>query len=39
MIIDNFYISSVTFLPYETNTPLIINTDTVLTFTVTLKFF
>ncbi len=34
MIINNLYIMGIFFLPYETNAPLIIDSDAVLVFSV-----
>ena len=39
MVIDDFNVISVFFLPYETNTPLIIYSDAVLTFPLPLQAF
>jgi len=34
MIINNLYFNGIFFLPYKTNTPLVINPDAVLIFSV-----
>jgi len=39
MIIDNLYLNSVFFLPDETNTPLVFNSDAVLTFSAAFQLF
>jgi hypothetical protein len=39
MVIDNFHIKSVPIPPLKTNTPLIVNADAVLSFSVALERF
>ena len=39
MIIHNFHVRSVSFFPHETDPPLMVDANAVLTFAVTFKFF